>query len=415
MIYPSLLQSANIINSNSWFDIQEHKNKNRYVYLNNHKYDYVKTKIIVLKLNDNQIEIINKWLDDVIDIYNLTNEYIKSKLDSEYKNFNEIVNFYSLRMLLKDPLKNICKINGLNKHTGDYGVKHCVEMYKSAFSNLKNKNIKHFEIKNLLKSRRRKNLVIEPNSVSKNKNSIFYKSLGLIESNLKLTDIIKRNSILQLDTLKKRYIIISPEEIIKKEIQLRQYKKVGIDIGVRSFITCYSPEKTYLIGNNTDEYIDRINKRLDNIKSNHDKNNPRLISDSKYNKVYSKYSEKLKNKIKDLHNKTAKFLLERFREITIGKVSIKSMTSKLTGNIRKITKRRLLALSHYKFRMKLHQMKNKYNVKINETNEYKTSITCSKCKYINKKTKSKTFSCKKCKLVIDRDINASINIYNEEY
>jgi putative transposase len=187
---------------------------------------------------------------------------------------------------------------------------------------------------------------------------------------------------------------------------------VGIDIGVRSFVTCYSPEKTYLIGNNTDEYIDRINKRLDNIKSNHDKNK---ISDSKYNKVYSKYSEKLKNKIKDLHNKTAKFLLERFREITIGKVSIKSMTSKLTGNIKKITKRRLLALSHYKFRMKLHQMKNKYNVKINETSEYNTSKTCSNCKYINKKTKSKTFSCKKCKLVIDRDINASINIYNEEY
>jgi hypothetical protein len=194
MIYPSLLQSANIINSNSWFHIQEHKNKNRYIYLSKHKYDYVKTKIIVLKLNENQIEIINKWLDDVIDIYNLTNEYIKSKLDSEYKNFNEIVNFYSLRMKLKEPLKNICKINGLNKHTCDYGVKHCVEMYKSAFSNLKNKNIKHFEIKNLLKSRRRKNLVIEPNSVSKNKNSIFYKSLGLIESNLKLSDIIKRNS-----------------------------------------------------------------------------------------------------------------------------------------------------------------------------------------------------------------------------
>jgi len=412
MIYPSLLQSANIINSNSWFDIQEYKNKNRYVNLSTHNYTYIKTKIIVLNLNENQKDIINKWLDNVIDIYNLTNEYIKSKLNiiSSYdkSNFVSLVNFYNLRKILKEPTQNICKLNGLNKHTADYGIKYCVEMYKSAYSNLKNKNIKTFEIKNLLKTRRRKNLVIEPNSVSKNKNSIFYKSLGIIESNLKLSDIIKKNSILQYDTLRKKYIIISPEEI-KNEVKLRQYNKVGIDIGVRTFLTCYSPEKTYSIGNNTNEYIDRINKRLDNIKSTHDKNK---INDSKYNKLYLKYSDKLKNKISDLHNKSANFLLSKFREITIGKVSIKSMISNLTGNIKSLVKRRLVALSHYKFRMKLHQMKKKFNVEIKEVSEYLTSKTCSRCNNISKGTKSKTYNCNKCKLKIDRDINASINIYN---
>ena len=49
----------------------------------------------------------------------------------------------------------------MNKHSGDYAVKHCVEMYKSAFSN--KKNIDWFSISNLEKDRRKKNMVIEPN------------------------------------------------------------------------------------------------------------------------------------------------------------------------------------------------------------------------------------------------------------
>ena len=46
------------------------------------------------------------------------------------------------------------------------------------------------------------------------------------------------------------------------------------------------------------------------------------------------------------------------------------MVSNLTGNLQKKTKRRLLALSHYKFRMKLLQMSTKWNNKINLINEY---------------------------------------------
>ena len=91
------------------------------------------------------------------------------------------------------------------------------------------------------------------------------------------------------------------------------------------------------------------------------------------------------------------------------------MISNLTGNLQTITKRRLLALSHYKFREKLKLRAFKFGCKITEVSEYLTSKTCSNCKVINDNLgSSKVFKCSSCKLCIDRDINASINIYKNE-
>ena len=59
-------------------------------------------------------------------------------------------------------------------------------------------------------------------------------------------------------------------------------KFISIDPGVRTFLTVYSPEVCYEIGTNTNEIIDRLNKRLDNIKSSKDNN---IISENKYNKL----------------------------------------------------------------------------------------------------------------------------------
>jgi len=403
LIYPTLLQTANTIKSNSWFDIKIRKNFKHKKKKKKHSYNYVNTYKIKLKLTTDQKIKINSWMDKCIDIYNFTNKYIKDKITDN--NFYDIVNFYKLRKQLNEQIKKLSNENGLNKHTADYAVKHCVEMYKSAHSNLMNKHIKTFEIKDLQKDRRRKNIVIEPSSVSKSKNSIFIKQLGEINSSLRLNKITK-NSILQYDTIKKTYIIISPYEK-KCNIELNQIKKCGIDIGVRTFLTVYSPEVTYEIGTNTNKIIDRMNKRLDGIKSNKEKLNKIC-----YNKLFAKYSDKIRNKINDLHNKASKFLLKRFDTILIGKVSTKQMVSNAKGNLREIVKRRLMTLSHYKFRMKLHKMKIKYDNNVREINEYMTSKTCCRCKNINRELKGeKIYECKKCGLKIDRDINASINIY----
>ena len=91
------------------------------------------------------------------------------------------------------------------------------------------------------------------------------------------------------------------------------------------------------------------------------------------------------------------------------------MISNLTGNIQAITKRRLVALSHYRFREKLKSRAFKFGCKITEVSEYLTSKTCSNCYVINDNLESsKIFNCSSCNLCIDRDINASINIYKNK-
>jgi len=410
-IYPTLLKSANTKYNHGWFDVKIRKNK---AYNKKKKRKkkfiesaYIDTYKIKLELNCKQQQLVKLWLDDCIDIYNLTNDYIKTNISDI--TIKDIVNFYKLRKTLENKLKCICKINNLNKHTADYAVQHCVTMYKSALSNHNNK-LDKFTINNLLKDRRRKNLIVEPGSVSSKINSIFIKQLGEIKSSSPL-NLIKKNSVLQFDTIKNLFYIIIPyDKIDKKEVN--QYKKCGVDIGVRTFITTYSRGESFEIGTNNNNLIDKYNKKMDSIKSNYNTNN---LSKRKYEKGFTKYSDKLKNSIEDLHNKTSTILLSLYKEIIIGKISIKKMISNLTGNLQAITKRRLMALSHYRFREKLKSRAFKFGCKITEVTEYLTSKTCSNCLENNDNLgSSKIFKCSCCNLLLDRDINASINIYKNK-
>ena len=172
----------------------------------------------------------------------MTNEYLKGILSNI--NYKKELNFINLRRILNENIRIICKNNNLNKHTADYAVKHCMEMYKSAFSN--HKDMSKFNITNLDKNRRRKNITIEPSSVSKKINSIFMKELKEIKSSLPL-NMITQNSILQYDSYKKTFIIISPKDTAG-DFKLKQYRKCGVDIGVRTFLTTYSTNASYEIG-----------------------------------------------------------------------------------------------------------------------------------------------------------------------
>ena len=133
LLYPTLLQSANIINSHSWFDIKEHKNINRKKKKRKTiNISYIETTKFKLTLTKSQKKLLKRWLNDCIDVYNLTNEYIKNN-----KLTKKDLNFFKLRKQLYTEITQICNKNKLQKHTADYAVKHCIEMYKSAFSSRK--------------------------------------------------------------------------------------------------------------------------------------------------------------------------------------------------------------------------------------------------------------------------------------
>lgn len=400
-IFPTLLQSCYVnCKTNSWFNIKQYPNVNLHTnkkeFINS---TFINTIKIVLKPTQEQKYILKLWLNDCIDIYNATNTFLKETLT--YK--KPKINWINVRRSMNDTIRKICNKNNLNKHTGDYAVKHCVEMWKSAISN--HKNIEKFNIRNLLKSRTRKNMVIEPASCNKKGNAIFVRELGEIESNIPLS-IIQKNSVLQYNKHTDTFIIIAPQ-YNENTIKLRRGEKCGVDIGCRTFLTTYSENEAYEIGTSDTTYkmFKKYHDKIDSLNC--------YENVTKIKKASQKYWKKLKDRISDMHNKVASMLVKSYKNIIIGNVSTKKMISNLTGNLHEITKRRLTTLSHFRFRMKLCSLAQKYGTNVYETDEYLTSKTCCNCGNIKKDlTTEKTYNCNNCLLSLDRDINASINIYN---
>ena len=64
--------------------------------------------------------------------------------------------------------------------------------------------------------------------------------------------------------------------------------------------------------------IDKYHKKLDSLHKNRDN---KKINDKTFKKSQIKYQEKLNNFIGELHNKSSRYILERFEVINIGKVS----------------------------------------------------------------------------------------------
>ena len=198
-------------------------------------------------------------------------------------------------------------------------------MYKASISNLKNRNIKQFTIKDLTKDKNRYNMVLEPANFSKKQNGFCINELGPMSSQKNLINLFKSNSILQYNKNSNKYYIISP---FKYDMEYTANREVncGIDLGIRTMATVYSPNEVLEIGTNILPTIDKYNKKMDKIKSDKDL---KILSDIKYNKILYKYGSKMRNRIDDLHKKISEFLVTRFENIHLGKISMIQIMTKL--------------------------------------------------------------------------------------
>ncbi len=123
---------------------------------------------------------------------------------------------------------------------------------------------------------------------------------------------------------------------------------------------------------------------------------------------YYRHREKMNNKIDDLHYKAIAKLLES-SIILIPKLKINKImrNKKLPNKVKSLLKMQ----SHSKLINRLQEKAEVEGCIVHIVEEYMTTKTCSNCFDINYPKESKTYKCNKCKLTIDRDINASRNIY----
>lgn len=247
-----------------------------------------------------------------------------------------------------------------------------------------------------------KTLQIYP-SITKRENIKLSESIGNLE--------INHDCKIHFDGL--YYYIIIPYKV--KKINLNKNGIISLDPGIRTFLSGVDMFKTVEIGDKANEFMYPLLKKLDKYISKKtkmkDKNSKRKLT------IRILYLRKrIKNLQQELHKKTASWLCKNYKNIIIPDFESKSMSKKTGRKIKSKTVRQMSVLAHKEFiqRLKTKAIETNSNVLITE--ESYTSKTCSFCSNVKtKKFTGKVFECENsiCKLKIDRDTNASINIFKK--
>ena len=219
----------------------------------------------------------------------------------------------------------------------------------------------------------------------------------------------------------------APRESDKRLIDFgnqQRRRAVGIDPGVRSFITTFDecgdsvqidPLEKILIKN---EHVRKIQRRVDALKKKRSKWKDKKERDKdrlemlRLLRQKANIEAKTKNRVKDMHYKIASWLCRTYSTIYLPEFGTKDMVS---GEciLRKRTKARMMTLSHYRFKQILILKAKEFGTTLFIMGEEYTTKTCSNCGCLNDSVGgSKTYKCvdPACSYRADRDVNGARNI-----
>jgi putative transposase len=387
---------------------------------------------VILHPTKEQHNILQRWYKSYILMYNAAIKYIKNQYNQnkKYK-----INFYNLRSSLIDEKNQIIEDSQVDyieydtkikSHFLDYATKTACANYKSALTNLKKGNIRHFRIRYWRHNKFNKMMDIE---LQYFKNGSFCErifgafkaeydgqpfDLELIQSKYKV------GCKLNYDSNTGVYNMYIPVKV-KIEDNKNPKKFISLDPGIRTFMTGLSEDEVISVGNNISSKIKSYLRRIDKISKFKISDNdipPKLLknsySDIKVIKKIKLYRRKIKNLVTDLHWKTIKYLTNTYRHILVGDMSTRGITS--NNRIPKIVKRIAYCLEFYKFRQRLEYKCNLKRIGYLVVDEKYTSKMCSLCGWVDDHLDdAKVFNCKKCGLKLGRDENGARNIFLKQY
>ena len=393
----------------------------------------MKTVQIEIFPTDDQKIIINSWIKSAEKCYN--------KCVDLYNNDNK----YFINGYKKAKLDIFKILYGKNEKDCPYDIltdevrKFCSNL-KSCSTNLEEKNIKKFTLHYLNKYRDQYNIFIPKNAI--NKKSIYGSHLGKIKG-LENLSKIECDCRLLYSKKKNKYWVCVPTIVKRKVIDTKRESVVGIDEGEVIFVTYHGENSFGEIGKGMRQIIlkelgkiERMQKILARRKNRkgHKIKNRRSLQ-IKIQGIYNK----IKNIVKELHNKTALFLCKRYERVMLPKFETQKMVMKrkytktyynkikeekgeeeMRKQLRETTKRRRLQkkvkkvlnmLSHYRFKQHLINKGNEYGCVIDtEATENETTMTCTYCENKEYTLEKRIRKCKECNIKIDRDWNASRSV-----
>ena len=382
--------------TNSWFDGQ--KLVSNIDTATETKIDTTVLRCNSIKLNPSYEcrKILDTWFEIYRRVYNTAiRHFRKNKICNKLKARSVITSFIKKNK----ELAKLIEQSDIYKHTTDNAIFDVVKAYKTGFANLKGKNIKFFRLRYKKASSPRKIIVLEPTTFNDDGTGLRKKALY----DLKPSEIIRTSHDVRLGycTRTKQYTLHVPCEK-KNKVVLKRNKQCSLDPGIRTFQTIYSDSGTCVKACSN---LSKIQNSLDKI----DKANT-FRDTRKYKKCTGRLYDKIRNRIADLHWKTAKYLCTNYDNIYIGKLSTKSIVGSDSVLIKR-SKRLCYALSHYLFRQRLLSKAEEYNTIVHECDESYTTKTCGKCGEQNDNVgSSKIFRCPCCNFVLDRDVNGARNI-----
>ncbi len=172
---------------------------------------------------------------------------------------------------------------------------------------------------------------------------------------------------------------------------------VGIDVGIAKFC-CHDSD------NHVVENPQFLTKMLKPLKRAHRRVSRRQIGSSNYEKarhMLTRLYERIHNKRRDFLHKLSAYYASRYDLIFLERLRV----ANLTRNHR--LARKILDASWSTFKQMLQYKANR----VVEVEPAYTSVDCSRCGHtVPKSLAVRTHVCTKCRAVLDRDYNASLNI-----
>jgi len=315
--------------------------------------------------------------------------YNLAKWNEEYKKGNK-PNMYSLKKLW-----NSEKPEWVYDSPKDANIQPVIDLGK-AFNNFFKGRTKHptFHKKGI-----NDGFYISNDKAKFKNNKIQLPKIGLV----KIREQLRFNGKIMSFTIKKEanqwYVCVLIELPDK---QKKDTNKIGIDLGVKTLATLDNGKKY-----NRSKSTERNSKRLKVAQRNLSKKKKGSNNRNKAKMKVARVHLDIRNQRKDLlHKVTSDIIKNHGNIICLEDLSVNSMLEK---KVYKSLKRGIVDASFNKFRV---LMEYKANKVLYVDRYFPSSKLCCRCKTkkLDLKLSDRLYDCKNCGLLIDRDLNASINI-----
>ncbi len=367
-------------------------------------------------------------------LYQLVDKF-KRKLELVYREFKVktladwIKKYIIMRNKWLRPIKKIHKIikndseTVINEMIEDYELAThkdiragaCFEAftnYKTNINKIKSGQIKYFTLKHRSKKKNQLTMRITKSMLKIIDGEIYFKSRQMDDKKIKLSKksqkklsmFIKSKDDLKDSNISKKFNNYYLNLTVNNTIYPQQVleRVIGIDPGIRTFLTGYSTDHTIEF-NQSKKDIDKTDKLREVLKRLRKKRNRKRVRKRTLNKLDLR-KERL---INELHWKSINYLVKNYDLIFLEKFDSQGFVK--NGN-NKTLNRDTNNLKPYQFRQRLTYKSLINGVRLSLVAPHHTTKTCSGCGNHQDIEASKIYDCSSCKNVYDRDINSAKNI-----